>query len=134
MRSAPNWKIGSSCRDDADKMRKRVSNFPPPGAYNPNNSNKSKDAEWKFGTGPRSQLAGNSFTPGPNAYKLSSKAVEGSKFSLGLKLEKTSTIGAAVAQTRGNPGPGGYSGDYKNVKKKFAAYTIKGRHQDLKCM
>lgn len=113
MRSAPNWKIGSSTRDDVDKMRARVSNYPPPGAYNANyNSSKSKDAEWKFGTGPRSKLAGNSFTPGPQAYKLTSKAVEGSKFSLGLKLESTSTIGTAVAQTRGNPGPGGYSGDY----------------------
>jgi hypothetical protein len=113
MRSAPNWKIGSATRDDADKMKARVSNYPPPGAYNANyNSSKSKDAEWKFGTGPRSKLAGNSFTPGPQAYKLASKAVEGSKFSLGLKLESTSTIGAAVAQTRGNPGPGGYSGDY----------------------
>ena len=55
MRSAPNWRIGTATRDDADKMKSRVCNFPPPGAYNANyKTSKNKDAEWKFGTGPRS--------------------------------------------------------------------------------
>jgi hypothetical protein len=79
-------------------------------------------------------LVGDARTPGPNAYKLASKAVEGPKFFLGLKLENTSTIGVAVNQTRGNPGAGTYSGDFTKIKKREAAFSIKGRHADLKSM
>lgn len=63
---------------------------------------------------------------------MSSKAVEGPKFIMGLKLEKQSLIGAAVAKTAGNPGPGGYNADFTKTKKKFGSYSMKARHDDLK--
>ena len=34
--SEPNWKIGTSKRDDQEYVMRRVCNFPPPGGYNPN--------------------------------------------------------------------------------------------------
>jgi len=65
---------------------------------------------------------------------MSSKAVEGPKFIMGLKLEKASLIGAAVAKTAGNPGPGGYNADYTKTKHKFGSYSMKARHDDLKSL
>ncbi len=34
-KSDPNWKIGSSTRDDKEKIMRRTCNFPPPDSYNP---------------------------------------------------------------------------------------------------
>jgi hypothetical protein len=32
----PTWRIGTSRRDDTDRVMRRTSNFPPPNTYNPN--------------------------------------------------------------------------------------------------
>ena len=72
--------------------------------------------------------------PGPGGYDQRSKAVEGPKFIMGLKLENTSLIGTSVAKTAANPGPGGYNADYTISKKKMGAYSMKARHADLKSM
>jgi hypothetical protein len=65
---------------------------------------------------------------------MGSKAIEGPKFIMGLKLEKQSLIGAAVAKTAGNPGPGGYDADFTKTKTRFGAYSMKARHDDLKSL
>jgi len=35
LKSAPGWRIGTSTRDDRDKIRRRTCNYPPPDSYNP---------------------------------------------------------------------------------------------------
>lgn len=61
---------------------------------------------------------------------MNSKAIEGPKFIMGLKLEKASLIGSAVAKTVANPGPGGYNADYTKTKKSYGSFSIKARYKD----
>ena len=44
-------------------------------------------------------------------YNIPSRAIEGSKWPMGLKLEKTSCI--SPEKTKFIPGPGSYNPDYK---------------------
>lgn len=83
-----------------------------------------------MGTGARSNLAQAKNVPGPGNYNPASKAIEGPKFGMGLKLDNRSTIGMSVAKTKGNPGAGTYDADYKKAKKGMPSYTIKGRYLD----
>lgn len=56
-KSEPNWKIGTSKRDDQENVMRRVCNFPPPGGYNPNFSvSQSSNPLWGFGSGKRGGL------------------------------------------------------------------------------
>ena len=33
--ASPGWKLGTSTRNDEDKLKMRTSNYPPPDTYNP---------------------------------------------------------------------------------------------------
>lgn len=57
---------------------------------------KEQMAQWKFGSSMRSPLAATKNVPGPAAYKPPSKAVEGPRFHMGLKLDNRSSIGTYV--------------------------------------
>ena len=64
------WKIGTSTRDDEEKLRMRTSNYPPPDSYNPSYKTiKERNASWSFGSSKRSNLATMSLhTPAPGTY------------------------------------------------------------------
>jgi hypothetical protein len=51
-------------------------------------------------------------------YNIPSKAVEGSRWVMGLKLENQGAIGADSKKKGREPGPGNYDGDYQNIVKK----------------
>jgi len=70
--------------------------------------------------------------PGPGNYNPASKAIEGPKFLMGLKLDNMSSIGLSVAKTKANPGAGTYDADYTKSKKRLPSYSMKARHADLK--
>ena len=79
---------------------------------------------WSFGSSKRSQPKATFMsTPAPTKYSLPSKAIEGPKFHMGLKLDNMSSIGQAVNQKRGNPGPH-YDPNLNAVKKKLPAFTM----------
>lgn len=63
-------------------------------------------------------------------YNIPSRAVEGSTWVMGEKLEKTSAI--SPEKKKFIPGPGTYEPDYKADKTKMPSYSMKGRHDDLK--
>ena len=63
-------------------------------------------------------------------YTIPSRAVEGSRWVMGDKLEKTSCI--SPEKKKYIPGPGAYEPDYKAEKSKMPSYSMKGRHDDLK--
>lgn len=95
MKTSPGWRIGSSKRGEVEKIRQRVANFPPPDSYDPNfQATKSKLASWSFGSSKRTQVGKkNLATPAPGTYEIPSKAVDGPKFNMGLKLDNMSSIG-----------------------------------------
>lgn len=132
LRSSPNWKIGSASRDDDLRVKRRTCNFPPPDSYNPMyQTSKEKLPTWSFGSGQRSSLSTAKNTPGPNVYNLSSKAVEGRKYNMGLKLDNMSSIGCHVNKTKFVPGAGTYNPNYSANKGLAARYSIKARYKDL---
>lgn len=59
-------------------------------------------------------------------YNVPSKAVEGSRWFMGLKLENK---GALSVKNTYVPGAGTYEPDYKVSKTKLPSYSLKGRHQ-----
>lgn len=73
---------------------RRVFNNPPPDAYDPNyRSGVSKQPIWGFGSSKRGGLqTGKTVSPGCQTYSIMSKAVEGSRWSMGLKLDETSCL------------------------------------------
>ena len=89
LQASPQWRMGSSKRDDADKLKMRTSNFPPPDSYNPQyTSIKERNASWSFGSGQRAKLASMGLTtPAPGTYSLPSRAVEGPKYPMGSKID-----------------------------------------------
>lgn len=93
--SSPSWKIGTSTRDDEEKLRMKTSNYPPPDSYNPSYKNiKERNASWSFGRSKRNELATTSKdTPAPGTYSTEKKVAEGPKYHLGLKLDNLSSIG-----------------------------------------
>lgn len=62
------------------------------------------------------------------SYNLPSKAVEGSKWFMGLKLEKHGALSAKSLA----PGPGTYDGDYRASLLSMPKYSMKGKYNDAK--
>ena len=77
---------------------------PSPSLYNPNESfTKTHAAAWGFGSGLRPSITtnGKNETPGPLAYNIPSKTVEGPAYHMGLK-----TIDLISPNKNYVPGPG----------------------------
>jgi hypothetical protein len=70
----PAYRIGSASRDG---LGKEHSGLPGPGQYDPK-PNKS-NATIRFGSSQRRPLADSTTTPGPGAYSVPNKVVEGPK-------------------------------------------------------
>jgi hypothetical protein len=89
MKSLPSWRIGTSTRDDQEKIKRRTQNFPPPNSYNPDYLTiKQSLPKWGFGSSKRGELSeGRNCAPSMQSYNIPSRAVEGSKWAMGLKLE-----------------------------------------------
>lgn len=64
------------------------------------------------------------------SYNIPSRAVEGSKWCMGLKLNK----GAAISgeNTKGVPGPGNYNPDFAKSQTCKPSYSMKGRYKEAK--
>lgn len=93
----PSWKMGSSTRNDYTRRMKGDQQTPPPDAYKPlYSSTLSAAPRSGIGSGQRSTLIKDNGQPGPHTYKIKSRAVEGPKFYMGLKLESKSSIGTLV--------------------------------------
>jgi len=58
-------------------------------------------------------------------YNIPSKAVEGSRWYMGLKLDNH---GALSVKNQWVPGAGTYEPKYKNGDKTLPSYSMKGRH------
>jgi len=126
-------KFGTSSREDTEKLRMRVSNFPPPDSYTPRyKSVKENRASWSFGSGKRSNLTGLGLkTPAPGTYNVEKKDTEGPKYAIAGKLEATSYIGWEQRKTRGNPGPGTYKGDYRKLIKSNGIFSMRAKPKIL---
>jgi len=75
MYSSPGWKIGTSTRDDEEKLRMKTSNYPPPDSYNPSYKTiKERNLSWSFGRSKRDELlAAGKDTPAPGTYSTLKK-------------------------------------------------------------
>lgn len=62
------------------------------------------------------------------SYSIPSRAVEGSKWFMGLKLDKMGSLSVKSLV----PGPGTYDGDYQATTRSLPKYSIKGRYATLK--
>ena len=111
-------------------MMRRTSNFPSPDNYNPMyRTTVNKSPTWGFGTSKRPGLtAGKNCAPSMQTYNIPSKAVEGSAWHMGLKLEK----GGAMGVKSVSPGPGTYNGNYRVQAASDPTYTLKGRYPAMK--
>lgn len=58
-------------------------------------------------------------------YNIPNKGVEGRKFSIGLKLEKTGAL--EPGKKRFIPGPGDYKPSFSQSEKSLPKYSLKGR-------
>mmetsp|Transcript_5502 Transcript_5502/g.9339 ORF Transcript_5502/g.9339 Transcript_5502/m.9339 type:complete len:344 (-) Transcript_5502:28-1059(-) len=128
----PTWKIGSSTRDDREKIMRRTCNYPPPDSYNPAfEVMRNKNPLWVFGSSKRQGLTvGKNCAPSMQSYNIPSRAVEGSKWIMGLKLDNQSAIQTSAKKFV--PGPGNYNLDYNNTEKAMPKFSIKGRYKDQK--
>ena len=64
-------------------------------------------------------------SPGMQTYNIPSKAIEGARWNLGLKLDNQ---GALSVKNAWVPGAGTYNPDYRVGIKKLPHYSLKGRH------
>jgi len=73
---------------------RRTCNYPPPDSYNPiYQSTKEQSPNWGFGSSKRAGLTnGKVVSPSMQTYNIPSKAVEGSKWVMGAKLDNNSAI------------------------------------------
>ena len=71
--------------------------------------------QFRFGTDKRVGLT-RSLNPGPGTYDSKNRAVEGSKFSFGLKVQSKQKVP--------EPGPGQYSPVSDTLKNKAPAYVL----------
>jgi len=73
---------------------RRTCNYPPPDSYNPiYQSTKEQSPNWGFGSSKRAGLTnGKVVSPSMQTYNIPSKAVEGSKWVMGAKLDTNSAI------------------------------------------
>ena len=117
--------------DYQEKTMRRTCNFPPPDSYNPDFSQGSKmvkSPNWGFGSSKRGNLQdGKCEAPSMQRYNIPSRAVEGSTWSMGAKLDNTSAIGNS--KTKFVPGPGSYEPNYKAEVNALPQYSIKGRYK-----
>lgn len=62
----PQWRFGSSTRNDQEKTMRRTCNYPPPDSYDANyRASASKSPSWGFGSSKRGGLTvGKSVAPG----------------------------------------------------------------------
>lgn len=63
---------------------------------------------------------------------MGSKAIEGPKFAMGMKLENQSSIGQSLYKVKANPGPGNYDPDYFKTVKSMPAFSLKSRAKTAK--
>ena len=58
IQTSPQYKMGTSTRDDVDRVNKRACDFPPPDSYSPNYKTvKERGASWTLGRSGRANLA-----------------------------------------------------------------------------
>lgn len=126
----PQWRIGTSRRDDAENVMRRTCNYPPPDSYNPvYQSTKEKSPNWGFGSSKRGQLTnGKVVSPSMQTYNIPSRAVEGSKWVMGAKLQGSMSVDKAKFA----PGPGNYDPDFKKSVHQMPSFSMKGRYKDSK--
>lgn len=129
--SNPTWRIGTSRRDDQERIARRTQQFPPPNAYDPQFGKlHSSEPKWGFGSSKRGPLTdGKVVSPSPQTYNIPSKAIEGRSQGFGLKLENGSTISNKPTHV---PGPGAYNPNFHSQINSLPKYSLKGRHQDRK--
>lgn len=94
---------------------RRTCNFPPPDSYDPvYQSVKQKEPTWVFGSSKRKGLKdGENCSPSMQTYNIPQRAVEGSQWIMGLKLDNQGVIGQNAKQ-KVTPGAGTYDPDYKS--------------------
>ncbi len=64
------------------------------------------------------------------SYNIPSKAIEGSKWIMGLKLENQAAISSKPKMYV--PGPGNYNPEFKFAENAMPSYSMKGRYHDQK--
>jgi hypothetical protein len=76
----PTWRIGTSTRNDKDKIMLRTCDFPPMNKYDPNYKVTIKNLpKWGFGSSQRASLGeGKKISPSMQTYNIPSKTVESS--------------------------------------------------------
>lgn len=72
---------------------------------------------------------GKNESPTIHAYDIPSKAVEGSKWNMGLKLENKSMTASAKQL---GPGPGKYNPDFNSNVTKYPEFSMKGRYKEVR--
>lgn len=104
-------------------------NYPPPNTYDPKyRATVTNSPTWGLGTSKRPGLTvGKSVAPGCQTYAIPSRAVEGSKWSMGLKLDERSALSPPKKTV---PPPGAYDPDYRKAISGDPRYTLKGRHAE----
>ena len=107
MNSQPKFSIGKDLRKAEYDNKSKLQN-PSPDSYKTQDQfTKTASESWKFGTSKRKDLTnGNLSVPAPGNYEISSKAIEGPKFCIGLKTLNEMEINDKVNRNR--PGPGSY--------------------------
>lgn len=124
-KSSPTWKVGTAKRQSmADP---EMSKIPGPGVYDQKHFSGEKMPSYSFGSGKRPDFGGNSKTPAPGSYGINSKAVEGPKYMMGLKLDNHSSIATEQKKTKSNPGPGNYNPDHTKTSKFYGSFSMKSR-------
>lgn len=112
---------------------RRVQNYPPPGTYDPDYKAGIKSMpKWGFGSSKRGGLTtGKTVSPGMQTYSIPSRAVEGSKWEFGLKLESQGALSGSKMQA---PPPGAYDPNYRASIKSDPSFSMKGRHAPSKSL
>ena len=77
-------------------------------------------------------VVGKNVSPSCQTYNIPSRAVEGAKWIMGVKLDRQGALGAPGGQHV--PGPGNYDPDYKSVQPTLPKFSIKGRYPDARRM
>jgi len=87
---SPNYRIGSSIREQYYLKDKFKYELPPPNIYNPSyEKTRHKAASTGFGYGDRPGMSRTFIAPGPGQYKSPSCIGEGPTYILGAKIEDT---------------------------------------------
>jgi hypothetical protein len=130
----PTWRIGTSTRYDREKIMRRTCNFPPMNSYDPKYQATVRTLpKWGFGSSKRGELVeGKVVSPSMQTYSIPSKAVEGNKWCMGLKLANGAAIGADADKQKNTPGPGNYDPNFKVSVDQKPAYSMKGRYSATK--